>query len=158
MQISISDYYSQSSSIFSSTATYGTSSTSFADLLFGSTDSSSNTVSFAEELSLAGAESIGPPPDFSSMTTDEFLEHLLEVQSTLASMGVDTSSMTDPTSLSVDELEALQAEMSSKGKDGMPPPPPPSQQMTSSTLMMGFNFDDYSDLSGETLEALFGVA
>lgn len=85
---------------------------------------------------------MGQAPDFSSMTTDEFLAHLIEVQDSLAASGVDISDMTDPTTLTTEELEALQEEMQK-------PPPPPSMEM------MNFNFVDYSSLTADALDSLF---
>ncbi len=156
MQINSSyDYYSQYASLFSSTA--ATSSSSFADILFDQT-SSTEQDSFVSQLTALGAQDYGTAPDFSSMSIDEFREHLLEVQATLQSAGVDTSSMADPNDFSVEELEELQAQMSSKGQMPPPPPPPQSLSTSSSSLMSTFQFDDYSSLSLDALEALFGVA
>lgn len=101
--------------------------------------------SFIQEMNRYGVQEMGQAPDFSSMTTDEFLAHLIEVQESLATSGVDISAMTDPTTLTTEELEALQTEMQQKP----PPPPPPSMEM------MNFNFVDYSSLTADAFESLF---
>ncbi len=77
------------------------------------------------------------PPDFDSMSTDDFRDHLVKLQEEMAANGVDTSNLTDPSTLSDEDLQTLKDEMSAmgkggpQGKQGPPPPPPPSE--TSST-------------------------
>lgn len=139
-----SSYYSSSTS----TATASSGSSAFADLISATMSQSiqsSQSTSLAQEMAAAGAESLGQAPDFASMSLEEFQEHLCELQSALAASGVDTSSMTNPEDLTTEELESLQEEMSSRGKN---PPPPPMESMN-------LNFVDYSNLSTSMLETLF---
>ncbi len=152
MEITNSNYLSYVASLYSSSAssTYTASSTTatssaFTDML--TAVQSSSTSSLAQEMSALGAESLGEAPDFSSMSLEEFRDHLSELQAALSASGVDISGLTDPSDLSTEELEALQEEMASRGS--MPPPPPPSMDM------MGYNFVDYSSLSFDALESLF---
>lgn len=68
------------------------------------------------------------PPDFESMSTDEFRSHLEEIQAKMSADGV-TSDLPDVSTLSDSELEELKTEMASKGAGGGqrpegPPPPP----------------------------------
>ncbi len=133
----------------SSSAT-GTESSGFQDMLV--TESS-----YLQEMTSLGVESMGEAPDFSSMTTDEFLLHLIEVQSTLAASGVDISNMTDPSTLTTEELEALQSEMSAKGSKGPPPPPPADEEYEDYfsyfdwSSFLSLNIVDYSSLDMESL-------
>lgn len=64
------------------------------------------------------------PPDFDSMSTEEFMEHLVELQAAMEEQGIDISNMVDPTTLSDDELNALKDEMSAMGSKGKHGPPP----------------------------------
>ncbi|MFI3255375.1 MAG: hypothetical protein R3Y63_13735, partial [Eubacteriales bacterium] len=97
-----------------------------------------DSVSFSSTGQMMAAEG-SHPPDFDSMDTEEFRSHLIELQETMAANGVDTSSFTDPSTMSEEDLLALKDEMSSmgkggpKGKQGPPPPPPPSETSTTST-------------------------
>ncbi|MFI3200644.1 MAG: hypothetical protein R3Y54_03835 [Eubacteriales bacterium] len=100
----------------------------FADLL--ATTQSTSSSAYLQEMTSLGAEQLGNPPDFSSMSTEEFREHLIEVQEALAASGADISNLQDPSELTEEELEAMQAEMMSRGQN---PPPPP--QTTSMELM-----------------------
>lgn len=72
------------------------------------------------------------PPDFDAMSTDEFCEHLVELQAAMAEQGIDTSNFVDPTTLTEDELLALKDEMASMGAGGpmgkQGPPPPPAYE------------------------------
>lgn len=144
MDISNSNLWSVTSSYNTTSVPSTTTGTSgFMDLLASVERDSSS--SYLQEMNSYGVEDLGHPPDFSAMSTDEFLAHLLEVQDSLAASGVDISDMTDPSTLTTEELEALQEEM----QKGPPPPPPPSMEM------MKFNFVDYSSLTEEGLGSLF---
>ncbi|MFI3249924.1 MAG: hypothetical protein R3Y07_03050 [Eubacteriales bacterium] len=134
---SVANNYSSSSADTSTTMD----SSAFTDML----TSVQSQNSYIQEMNRYGVQEMGQAPDFSSMTTDEFLAHLIEVQESLAASGVDISDMTDPTTLTMEELEALQTEMQQKP----PPPPPPSMEM------MNFNFVDYSSLTADAFESLF---
>lgn len=101
------------------------------------------TTEYMEELTAFGAEQFEKKPDLSTMTTDEFLTHLVEVQKSLVSVGVDGSEMTDPHTLSQDELVSLQEEMQ------MP-------STLSSMELLNLNFVDYSTLSNGILDSIFG--
>ncbi len=100
--------------------------------------SSYDSVSFSSTGQMMAAEG-SHPPDFDSMSTEDFREHLIELQETMAANGVDTSSFTDPSTMSEEDLLALKDEMSSmgkggpQGKQGPPPPPPPSESTSTST-------------------------
>lgn len=103
-----------------------------------STSSSYDSVSFSSTGQMMAAEG-NHPPDFDSMSTEDFREHLIELQETMAANGVDTSGFTDPTTMSDEDLNALKDEMSSmgqggpRGKEGPPPPPPPSETTSTSS-------------------------
>lgn len=132
---SASNYFSSSSA----TSTTQTGYTGFMDMLSAmQTDNS-----YIQEMNSYGVQSMGEAPYFASMTTDEFLAHLIEVQESLAASGVDISEMTDPTTFTTEELEEMQEEMQKT-----PPPPPPME-------MMNFNFVDYSNLATSALDSLF---
>lgn len=94
------------------------------------TSSSYDSVSFSSTGQMMAAEG-SHPPDFDSMSTEEFREHLIELQEKMAESGVDISNFTDPSTMSEEDLNALKDEMSSmgaggpQGKKGPPPPPPP---------------------------------
>lgn len=113
---------SSASSATSSSSTSTTSTTSVA---------SYDSTSFSTTGQMMAAEG-SHPPDFDSMSTEEFRDHLVELQEAMAASGVDISGFTDPTTMSDDDLNALKDEMSSmgsrgpQGKQGPPPPPPPS--------------------------------
>ncbi|MFI3200643.1 MAG: hypothetical protein R3Y54_03830, partial [Eubacteriales bacterium] len=88
-----------------------------------------DTTSFSSTGQMMAAEG-SHPPDFSSMSTEDFREHLIELQEKMAANGVDTSSFVDPTTMSEEDLNALKDEMSSMGDrgvegNGRPGPPPP---------------------------------
>lgn len=137
--------YSPSTTDFTSAI----STTDFSSLL--SVDSTSDIFSeimssMIEELgslgSIAGQDGPPPPTDVDSMSMDEFVEHLVEVQEQLQAQGVDISDLNDPTEMSLEELEALQEELAS----GQTPPPPPP---------MHLNIVDFSSLSLDALTTLF---
>ncbi len=134
---SVSSNYSSSSAVTSTT----TDGSAFTDML----TSVQTQNSYIQEMNSYGVQELGQAPDFSSMTTDEFLAHLMEVQASLEASGVDISGMTDPSTLSTEELEALHEEMQKP-----PPPPPPPQSIE----MMNFNFVDYSSLTADALDSL----
>lgn len=98
-----------------------------------SVSSSYDSCSFSSAGRMMAAEG-QHPPDYDSMSTDEFCDHLVELQAAMAEQGIDTSSFVDPTTLTDDELNALKDEMASmgaggpQGKQGPPPPPPPSYE------------------------------
>lgn len=81
------------------------------------------------------------PPNFDSMTIDDFKSHLEEMQSTLAYNGYESTF--DISSLSDDELSALKDDMASRGPSGNNPPPPPPSSSASSSL-------SYSDTKSES--------
>lgn len=112
-----------------------------------------DTNSLAYQMANLGAESLGNAPDFSSMTSEEFLEHLLELQQDLEESGADISDLVDPTTLTSEELEDLQVEMASRGE--MPPPAPASDAISMVSMenliaVMSLNMVDYSSY-GESL-------
>lgn len=146
MQITDSNYLLSVASMYGTASTTSTTSltSAFTDMLTSVQSSTSG--SLAQEMSALGAESLGQAPDFSSMSLEEFRDHLSELQTALAASGADISGLTDPADLTTEELEALQAEMSSRGSN--PPPPPPME-------MMGYNFVDYSSLTASALDTLF---
>ncbi len=100
--------------------------------------SSYDSVSISSTGKLMAAEG-SHPPDFDSMSTEDFRAHLVELQEKMAESGVDTSGFTDPSTMSDEDLNALKDEMSSMGKgkaggkQGPPPPPPPSESTSTST-------------------------
>ncbi len=118
----ISSATAVSSSTSSSTASSST-----------SVSSSYDSVSFSSTGQMMAAEG-SHPPDFDSMSTEEFQEHLIELQEKMAANGTDTSSFIDPSTMTEEELLALKDEMSSmgsrgpQGKQGPPPPPPPAEE------------------------------
>lgn len=122
-------------------------SSAFADLLSATATSTSS--DYLQEITSLGAESMGTPPNFSEMTTEEFREHLIEMQMALAESGADISNLADPSEMTTEELVALQSEMASH----RPPPPPPPADF--SMDMMNLNFVDYSNLSETLLTTLF---
>lgn len=132
---SASNYYSSSQGVTSTQ----TGDSGFMDIF----SAVQNSNSYIDEMNSYGVQDLGNPPDFASMSTEEFLAHLIEVQESLATSGVDISEMTDPTTFTTEELEEMKAEMQK------PPPPPPSMEM------MNFNFVDYSSLATSALETLF---
>lgn len=144
-KMEINSNYYLSSMLYSSASSASSStmdnSSSFTDMLTASS-------SLAGQMAGLGAESLGEAPDFGSMSLEEFQEHLMELQATLASSGIDTSDLPDPAEMTVEELEALQEEMSSRGNN--PPPPPPME-------MMNLNFVDYSSITEEMFNTLFGT-
>lgn len=148
MEISNSNFLWSTASLYSSSSTTSVSAgdTSFSDLL-----SQVGNNSLAQQMSEMGAESIGHPPDFAAMTTEEFREHLLEIQETLASNGVDISSFDDPNEMSISQLESLKEEMMSHGNN----PPPPPEMIDTMDLMNLFalNIVDYS--SDDMYSSLF---
>ncbi len=117
-----------------STATSSATSSSSSSV----TTSSYDSVSFSSTGQMMAAEG-NHPPDFDSMSTEDFREHLIELQEAMAASGVDTSNFTDPSTMSEEDLNALKDEMASmgsrgpQGKQGPPPPPPPSTSSTSET-------------------------
>lgn len=145
-------------SISSSYSTYGTSSTTsnisstsalleayHSAVVTSSNSNSSDSVS----ISSAGQSYLtqSTPPDFESMSIDDYRDHLLEMQSTLESYGytsdLDISSLTD------DELSELKDSMGTHGKGGQQGPPPPPPPSSSST-----NASSTSDLMNSLLDAL----
>lgn len=124
--------------VYGSGSVSSVSSTSTSSSSTSSTTSSYDSVSISSTGQMMAAEG-SHPPDFDSMSTEDFRDHLVELQETMAANGVDTSSFTDPTTMSDEDLEALKDEMSSmgkggpRGKQGPPPPPPPSTETTEST-------------------------
>lgn len=115
---------------------------SLTDATSASTSTSVSTSSYdSVSISSAGkmmASEGNRPPDFDSMSTEDFRAHLVELQEKMAADGVDTSGFTDPTTMSDEDLNALKDEMSAMGKggpggkQGPPPPPPPSETSTTS--------------------------
>lgn len=127
------------------------SSTSSTSSATSTSTSSYDSVSISSTGKMMAAEG-SHPPDFDSMSTEEFREHLIELQEKMAESGVDISSFTDPTTMSDEDLNALKDEMSSMGQGGPngkkgPPPPPPPSEMTSTT-----ETTDSLDLLLEALE------
>lgn len=141
MEISSSSSLWSYAGLFSSSSTTSvmTGDSSFTDLLA----SVGSTSSLAQQMSEIGVEDFGHAPDFASMTTDEFLEHLIEMQETLSASGIDISSLADPSEMTTSELESLKEEMMSRGKN---PSPPPSDIMDSIDMidMFHLNMVDYS--------------
>lgn len=118
------------SSVASSTSSSSVSSSS-------TTSASFDSVSFSSTGRMMAAEG-SHPPDFDAMSTDEFRDHLVELQEKMAADGIDTSNMVDPSTLSDDDLNALKDEMSAMGSRGPqgkqgPPPPPPSTSVEEDT-------------------------
>lgn len=99
--------------------------------------------SYMKEMTAFGVQEFEKTPDIASMTTDEFLQHLIDVQNSLVSVGVEKSEMTDPNSLTEEELLSLQEEMQ------MP-------STLSSMELLNLNFVDYSTLSTGILDSIFG--
>lgn len=126
----------------------------FMDVLNAVESVEEETNSLAYQMANLGAESLGNAPNFSEMTSEEFLEHLIELQQDLEDSGADISNLADPTTLTSEELEDLQEEMATHGK--MPPPPPPASEsismysMENLIAMMSLNMVDYSSY-GESL-------
>lgn len=89
------------------------------------------------------------------MTTEEFQQHLIEMQEALAASGVDISTMIDPTELSTEELDELKAEMS-HSKQGPPPPPSDTDALYEMITLfdtLSLNMVDYT--SEEMYSSLF---
>lgn len=129
------------------------SSSSSATTTTSSYTGSYDSASFSSTGKMMAAEG-SHPPDFDSMSTDEFRDHLVELQEKMAADGIDISGFTDPTTMSDDDLNALKDEMASMGKGGPqgkngPPPPPPS----SSTSVE----ESYGTDESETLEKLIEI-
>ncbi|MFI3116071.1 MAG: hypothetical protein R3Y12_08025 [Clostridia bacterium] len=145
MSISLISSYYNTSSLSSTTSTTATSTAALLESLSTSTTETSSYGMTQDSVSIssAGRQAMQPPPDFDSMSTEEFAAHLTEMQATLAENGItsdfDVSSMTD------DELNSLKSEMASKGKNGPPPPPPPSSSSSTSST---------DDLLASLLESL----
>lgn len=125
--------YSSTSSVSTTSSTNVLS--SFTDLF---TEVASS--SFIQEMNQYSVQDMGTPPDFSSMTCEEFRAHLLELEEVLGE-----SFSFDPENLTEEQLEAMKAEME-KG-----PPPPPPMEMNFQNL----NLVDYSSLSSQALTSLF---
>lgn len=102
--------------------------------------------SYLQELNNLHSAEMREAPDFSSMTTEEFRDHLTEVVATMQANGETVSF--NPSEFTTEELEELKSEM----ENNPPPPPPPS---SCSSEWMGLNFVDYSSLSTTTLQSLF---
>ncbi len=135
-----------------SSGTVSSSSSAYTSTATTTSTSSYDTTSFSSTGMMMAAEG-SSPPDFDSMSLDEFCDHLVDLQDAMAENGVDISTLVDPTTLSDDELSALKDEMSSMGsrkaggKQGPPPPPPPSS--TSSTE----DTDEVEETTWETMLA-----
>lgn len=118
-------YTSAMSEVYSSL--YSTSSTSSASTLSSFSLDSFEISSEARELAARPA-----PPDFESMSNDDFRSHIIEVQDMLTEQGFDVSNIENMTD---EELESLKSDMIEKGaefqKQGPPPPPPQQNSLTS---------------------------
>lgn len=126
--ISSSSYYS--SAITSTTSTTSSSAASAFQEVMASATNSTDSYSIS-----AQARASQGPPDFDSMSTDDFRSHLEQIQSELVADGVDVSGFPDYANMTDDELDAMKSEMASagpppppqgSGKPQGPPPPPPS--------------------------------
>lgn len=120
-------YASAMSSMYSSLYSTSSTSSSSSALSFSSTLDSFQISSEARDLASRPA----PPPDFDSMSSDEFREHVTEMQDILTEQGFDVSNIADMTD---EELDALKSEMVEKGAEfqqGPPPPPPQQDALTS---------------------------
>lgn len=126
MSIDLSSIYTSSLSSVYSTSMYSSSSVSSTSSL-ASTISSWGSDSFEISAEARDMASRPEPPDFDSMTDDEFREHITEMSDQLTAQGFDVSNIADMTT---EELQALKDEMveygATMGHDG-PPPPPPQQ-------------------------------
>lgn len=125
--------------------------TTFSDLL-KAVEATEETPSLAVQMANFGAETLGDAPDLGGMTSQEFLEHLVELQQELEESGVDVSDLADPMTLTPEELEELRGEMESRGTN---PPPLAFDATTSYSVdsliaMMSLNMVDYSSY-GESL-------
>lgn len=127
---SISSAYSTSTT--SSISSVSSLLTTYHDEVVTGDQSSFGYTQDSVQISSAGQASVGQtPPDFNSMSTDDFRDHLLEMQATLEAAGY--SSDLDISSLSDDELNSIKDDMASRGKGGNPPPPPPPSGTESSS-------------------------
>lgn len=163
-------YSSQLSSIYSASTA---SSTSFLDAMestASSTTQNYDTIEISSEGRMASMPPRGPRPDFESMSTEDFREHLIEVQTQMANDGIDISSLNDPAEMTDEELDALKTEfMEGAGRGGRPegpPPPPPSSSSieeeaaaTSTelidTLLQALNNDDEDDDDYSVISAAY---
>lgn len=105
------------------------------------------------EISSAGLASMSTPPNFDSMSIDDFKQHLTDMQSTLTDMGYTTD--LDISSLSDDELSNIKDSMAKQGGKNPPPPPPPSssssqEQVQSSDELLELFLQSISETEEET--------
>lgn len=126
-----------------------TTSNDFFDLCSSLQSATEN--SYLQERNNLHTVEMGQAPDFSSMTTEEFRDHLTEVVPAMVENGETVRF--DPSEFTTDELEALKSEMANIPPPPSPPPPPPPP--SSSTEWINSNFVDYSNLSTSSLQSLF---
>lgn len=117
-----SDLYSIlgiSSSTNSSTTT-SISTTDFSDMLLSALTSATSTYADSS-VSSASASTRQAPPDFDSMSLDEFRSHIEELQAKADEYGVDTH-LPDISNMTDDELSALKDDMANKRPPHGKPP------------------------------------
>lgn len=97
--------------------------------------SSGTTLEISSQAQMMSRVNAKEAPDFDSMSTEDFREHLLDVRSTMEADGLDTSSMQDIENMTDLELESLKNEMAESkpkppegGRPEGPPPPPPGER------------------------------
>lgn len=158
---SISNSYSSSiSSVSSLLSTY------HSEVVTANNSSTSTSYGYSQDSVSISSEgqsylSSTTPPDFSSMSTDDFRAHLEEMQATLAESGIEST--LDISSLSDDEINSIKDSMGPQGKGGNNPPPPPPPSSTSadatstSTDLLDILLEAIEEMNSDesTTESLF---